>query len=82
MRPVHQVVAGVIVCSVTAAVVWACAGAGSQKRPNLPAIVECQLGALSVLPQDLGHVTVYDAIDIWERVHNCFQLHPDVDAGG
>jgi hypothetical protein len=76
MRPSVKVAVGVVLGSLVALVPWAC-GAGAQK---LPAVVQCQLDALQVLPRDLGNVTVYDAIDIYERVRACKQQHPD-DAG-
>lgn len=36
-----------------------------------PVLIECQLAALRVLPDDPEQVTVYDAIDVVRRVKAC-----------
>lgn len=36
-----------------------------------PVLIECQLAALRVLPEDPEMVTVYDAIDVVRRVKAC-----------
>lgn len=60
---------GTLVGIASATVPWAC-GAG-QRHDDLPRAVQCRLDALKVLPQDIGNITVYDAIDIYERVRAC-----------
>lgn len=60
----------IVVGSATGVLVpWAC-GSG-QRHDDLPRAVQCRLDALKVLPQDIGNITVYDAIDIYERVRAC-----------
>lgn len=44
---------------------------------GVPAVVRCKLQALEVLPDDPGMVTIYDAIDVIERVRACRRLGPD-----
>lgn len=41
------------------------------------ALVQCKLDALRVLPEDPGNATVYDAVDIIERIRACHRLTPD-----
>lgn len=36
-----------------------------------PVLIECQLAALRVLPDDPEQVTVYDAVDVVRRVKAC-----------
>lgn len=76
MRPksAHVAVVGSVV-SALLGLAWACSG--SQQSS---ALVRCQLDALKVLPEDVGMITVYDAIDIYERVHACHRQHT-ADAG-
>lgn len=50
-------------------------GCGSALTPQL---VQCKLAALSVLPQDPQMATVYDSIDLIERIKAC---HAKVDGG-
>lgn len=44
---------------------------------GLPPIVRCKLEALRVLPDDPGMVTVYDAVDVVERVKACHRAQAD-----
>lgn len=53
-------------------VLVACAG-------GLPPIVRCKLQALDVLPDDPMQATVYDAVDIIERLQACHRA--EVDGG-
>ncbi len=70
---------GALVGIVAAVVPWAC-GAG-QRHDDLPRAVQCRLDALKVLPEDIGRITVYDAIDIYERVRACDRAPaPDAEA--
>lgn len=41
-------------------------------------LVRCKLDALKVLPDDPGMVTIYDAVDVIERVKAC---HRAADGG-
>lgn len=41
------------------------------------ALVQCKLAALEVLPDDPGMVTIYDAVDVIERVKACRRVHAD-----
>lgn len=41
------------------------------------ALVQCKLEALKVLPEDPGMVTLYDAVDIVERVRACHRSEAD-----
>lgn len=75
MRPSVKVGVGVVSSAVVALIVWAC-GTGAQLSP----MARCQLDALKVLPPDPGMLTIYDAVDIWERVHACKVQHPDAGA--
>ena len=38
-------------------------------------------GVPDVLPEDVGNATVYDAIDIIERIKECGRKYPEPDAG-
>lgn len=66
-RPVVQIAVGVAVSVIAIALPWAC-GVGANR---LPAVVQCQLDALKVLPQDPMMATPYDLVDIVERVKAC-----------
>jgi hypothetical protein len=72
MRPARQAVVMVAVGTAAIVLTWAC-----EIPRRLPALVRCQLRALDVLPPDVGMVTVCDAADIWERVHECRRTYPD-----
>lgn len=50
---------------------FACAGGA------LSPLVRCKLDALRVLPDDPGMVTIYDAIDVIERVKACHREQGD-----
>lgn len=41
------------------------------------ALVQCKLDALKVLPADPMMATVYDAVDIIERVRACHRVETD-----
>lgn len=74
MRPRSLAVVGAVLSAVLG-IVWACTSSTQSS-----ALVRCQLDALKVLPEDVGMITVYDAIDVWERVHACKRQSP-ADAG-
>lgn len=40
-------------------------------------LVQCKLDALKVLPRDPGQATVYDAVDVIERVNACHRIETD-----
>lgn len=44
---------------------------------GLPAVVRCKLDALKVLPDDPMQATVYDAVDVIERLRACHRLEAD-----
>lgn len=52
---------------------WAC-GAGAQLTP----VNRCRLSALEILPKDPKMATVYDAVDVIERMLSCER---DADGG-
>lgn len=74
MRPRSLAAVGAVLSTVLG-IAWACTSSSQSS-----ALVRCQLDALKVLPEDVGMVTVYDAIDVWERVHACHRQHT-ADAG-
>lgn len=77
--PLVQIAIGAILGTVAVLVPWACGA--SQRHADLPRAVQCRLDALQVLPADIGHITVYDAIDIYERVRACDRpAEPDAEA--
>jgi hypothetical protein len=49
------------------------AGCGS----GLPPVVRCKLDAVRVLPDDPMQATVYDAVDVIERLRACHRLEAD-----
>ena len=71
-HPVVQIGIGVFIGLVAFGAAWACTGS-RQLSPD----AACRLRALEVLPEDLGQVTVYDAIDIYERVRACARALTD-----
>lgn len=73
MSPLRQIAFGAVLGMVVLGVPMACGSSGT-----LTPLMRCKLDSLKVLPQDLGNVTVYDAIDIYERVRAC---HQAADAG-
>lgn len=36
-----------------------------------PALLQCRLDAVRMLPEDPGQVTVYDVVDLTQRLHAC-----------
>lgn len=44
-----------------------------------PALIQCKLDALKVLPEDPAMATVYDASDVIERLRACHRA--DADGG-
>jgi hypothetical protein len=63
----------VAVCAV--AVPQAC---GSAQHPGgVSAAIQCRLDALKVLPADPLNATVYDAVDVIQRIRACKRAHPD-----
>lgn len=48
---------------------------------RLPELVRCQLSALEILPNDPKMATIYDAIDVIERVRACHAEHVGRDGG-
>jgi hypothetical protein len=44
---------------------------------GLPPVVRCKLEAVRVLPDDPMQATVYDAVDVIERLRACHRLEAD-----
>lgn len=66
MSPVRQIALGVVLSlSVLGGLAYGCAG--GQVSP----LVRCKLEALKILPADPQNATVYDAVDVIERVRAC-----------
>jgi hypothetical protein len=75
--PIVQIAIGCVIGLIAFAIPLSC-GAGSAR---LPALVACKLEAIDkVLPAEPGMLSIYDAIDIWERVRACNRAHPDAGA--
>ena len=68
----REIAVGVVVGLVVLGFPAACAGGG------LSPLLRCKLEALRVLPDDPLRATVYDAVDVIERVQAC---HRDGDGG-
>jgi hypothetical protein len=71
----HPVVSIVVVGVLAVAAVafpWAC-GSGAQLTP----LNQCRLESVSILPKDPNMATVYDAVDVIERLLACERMVPD-----
>jgi hypothetical protein len=67
--PAHQIALGAAIALVAfAALTLFLDGCGAAVSP---ALIQCKLDALRVLPDDIRMVTPYDAEDIWRRVRAC-----------
>lgn len=44
---------------------------------GLPPVVRCKLDAVKILPADPLEATVYDAIDVVQRLNACHRLEAD-----
>ncbi len=71
VHPVAQI-AGAIAATLLAVVATRCT-AGGQLTP----VMACRLDALKVLPSDPLNATVYDAVDVIQRVRACDRQHGD-----
>lgn len=67
----REIAAGVVIGVGVFALLVGCMGGG------LSPLVRCKLEALRVLPDDPGMVTIYDAVDVVERVKACHQAQAD-----
>ena len=74
LSPVQQAALGVAISLASLAVAFGACGVGSA---NLPAVIQCQLDALKVLPKDPAMATPYDAVDIIHRIRACKREFPD-----
>jgi hypothetical protein len=73
MSPVRQIAFGVLISLAGfGGLAYGCAGG------QLSPLVQCKLDALKVLPADPLKATVYDAIDVIERLQACHR--PDAGA--
>ncbi len=66
----REIAAGMVLGFVALCLMVACAG-------GVPPIVRCKLEALDVLPDDPMQATVYDAVDIIERLKACHRAQAD-----
>lgn len=64
----REIAAGLVIGLVVFGWLIACVGGG------VSPLVRCKLEALGVLPDDPGMVTIYDAIDVIERVKACHRV--------
>lgn len=74
----HPVVSAAVACVVgliAFLIPWSCAGG------QLTPLMQCRLAALEVLPEDPAMATVYDAVDVVERMLACKREHAVADAG-
>lgn len=72
MQAIRDIAFGFVLVSVLGGAAHGCAGG------QLSPLVRCKLEALKVLPEDPRNATVYDAVDVIERVRACHRA----DAGG
>lgn len=75
-RAIKAIVAAGAVAG-AALIPWAC---GARQGEAQSALIRCRLDALKVLPEDPLAATVYDAIDVIERLKAC-KRRPAPDAG-
>ncbi len=66
----REMAVGVLIGLVCVGLPLACTGGVSP-------LVRCKLEALRVLPEDPMQATVYDAVDVIERLRACHRLDPD-----
>lgn len=67
----REIAAGTVIGLVVFGWLTACLGGG------LSPLVRCKLEALKVLPDDPGMVSVYDGIDLVERLNACHRAEAD-----
>ncbi len=72
----REIALGVVIGIFAIGLPLACSAPG-----QLTPLARCQLEALRVLPEDPQQATVYDAVDIIERVRSCHDVHDHHDAG-
>jgi hypothetical protein len=76
-HPLAQVAIGVVIALIVFGIPLACSGS------TLNARLRCHLDALEILPSDPLMATVYDAVDVIERVKACdAALGPVTTDGG
>ena len=73
--PAYQIALGAAIGLITFGLLLLTQGCGSSLTPQL---VQCKLDALKILPDDPMHVTVFDAVDLVERIQAC---HAPADGG-
>ena len=67
----REIAAGLVIGLVVFGLLTACMGGG------LSPLVRCKLQALDVLPDDPMQATVYDAVDVIERLKACHREQVD-----
>jgi hypothetical protein len=75
-RAIKGAIAAVAVIG-AALIPWAC---GARQGDAQSALIRCRLDALKVLPEDPLSATVYDAIDVIERLRACKRQAADAGA--
>lgn len=77
--PLGQIAAGVVLGLLGFGLLMLAFGGCGQRlaAPALPRGVLCQLGALDALPDDPNMATVYDAVDVIERLRACSRIPAD-----
>lgn len=70
-HPLAQVALGAVIALIAFGIPLACAGGALSPR------LRCHLDALKVLPEDPLMATVYDAVDVIERVQACDRAATD-----
>lgn len=71
-HPIAQIAVGLVIGFVGVGVPWACSGA-----QGLSPVMACRLRSLDILPEDPMQATVYDAVDIIERLRACERVSAD-----
>lgn len=67
----REIAFGVVIVMVALGLPLACGGAG------VSPLVRCQLEALKILPADPDMVTVFDAVDVTQRLRECRRVARD-----
>jgi hypothetical protein len=62
---------GLVVGAAVGALAVGCSSTPLPPVQEIPALIRCQLSSLSVLPGDPRMATVYDAVDVIERLRAC-----------
>lgn len=69
--PLVQIALGCVIGMAAFALPIACGAGTFAGGVRLSPEAACKLDALRVLPRDRNHLTIYDAVDIYDRVRAC-----------